>query len=172
MQPVSIADRPQPSLSAVCLAFLLASAVAPVGAQGVQRCESADGKVTYSNTRCPEGTSAVRQVNTSPPVAVDEQKAAKERAKKDAADAKAIDKAREQEQAKVERAALEKNKQQDKEQAKERERCERAKHDLENARTARATLLDQRAATIEQMQKADREIAKHEADAARVCPAS
>jgi hydroxylamine reductase (hybrid-cluster protein) len=172
MQPVSIADRSQPSLPAICLSFLLVGAAAPACAQGVQRCESADGKVTYSNTRCPAGTSAVRQVNTSPPVAVDEQKAAKERAKKDAADAKAIDKAREQEQAKVERAALEKNKQQDKQQAKERERCERAKRDLEDARTARATLLEERAATIEQMHKADREIAKHEADAAKACPAS
>lgn len=139
--------------------------VSAASAQGVQRCESADGKVTYSNTQCPEGTSAVRKVNTSPPVAVDEQKAAKERAKRDAAEAKSIDKAKAQDEARAEREAAERKKV----EAKQNERCERAQKDLERARSTRASL-DQRAATIEQMQKADKEIGRREADAAKVCP--
>jgi hypothetical protein len=134
-------------------------------AQQVQRCESPDGKVTYSNTKCPDGTTPVRSVNTSPPVAVDEQKAAKERARRDADDAKAIDKARAKEEAEVQRAAAD----QKKAKAKEPERCEKAKRDLAQAMDARAEL-HRMPATIQQMQKADSDIAKREAELARACP--
>ena len=155
---------------AAILLFVLATTGTPIAAQTVQRCEAADGKVTYSNSACPDGTKAVRQVNTTPPIAVEEQKAAKDRAKRDAAVAKDADKVRdkerETEEAKAERAAAE----QKKAQAKERERCDRAKRDLERARSARASLLQQRAATIDEMQKADREISKREAEVAKACP--
>jgi hypothetical protein len=60
-------------LGRLTLAALSLAAAAPVLAETVQRCESADGKVTYSNTQCPAGTSATRKVNTSPPVAVDDE---------------------------------------------------------------------------------------------------
>jgi hypothetical protein len=145
------------------LALLAASSAS--FAQQVQRCESADGKVTYSNTKCPEGTAPVRSVNTSPPVAVDEQKAAKERARRDAAEAKAIDKARAKDEAQDQRAAAE----QKKAQAKERERCDKARRELAQAKDARAALHRQ-PATIQQIQKSDGEIAKREAEVARACP--
>jgi flagellum-specific peptidoglycan hydrolase FlgJ len=151
------------------LPLVLATTITHTGAQTVQRCEAADGKVTYSNSACPDGTKSVRQVNTTPPIAVEEQKAAKDRAKRDAANTKDAEKARdnerETEEAKAERAAAE----QKKAQAKERERCDRAKRDLERARSARASLLQQRAATIEEMQKGDREISKREVEAAKAC---
>jgi len=139
--------------------------VSAASAQGVQRCESVDGKVTYSNTQCPEGTSAVRKVNTAPPVAIDDQKAAKDRAKRDAAEVKSVDKAKAQEQSRAEREAADRKKA----EAKQYERCERAQKDLERARSTRAAL-DQRAATVEQMQKADKEIGRRESDAAKACP--
>ena len=155
---------------AAILMFMLATTGTPTAAQTVQRCEATDGKVTYSNSACPDGTKSVRQVNTTPPIAVEEQKAAKDRARRDAANAKEVEKARdkerETEEAKAERAAAE----QRKAQAKERERCDRAKRDLERARSARASLLQQRAATIDEMQKTDREISRREADAAKACP--
>jgi len=148
-------------------AALIAALPAAVFAQGVQRCESPDGKVTYSNTRCPEGTSAVRQVNTSPPVAVEEANAAKERARNDAARVREIDKAREDEEAKVRKAAEQKQEADAKSEAatkaKERERCDRARRELAKARDARADLMEKRAASIEQMQKADREVSRREA---------
>ena len=147
------------------LPLVLLIGVATASAEGVQRCESPDGKVTYSNTQCPEGTSAVRKVNTSPPVAADEQKAAKERAKRDVVEAKSIDKAKSQEQARAEREAAERKKA----EAKQHERCERAQKDLDRARSTRAAL-DQHAATVEQMQKADKEIGRREADASKACP--
>jgi hypothetical protein len=40
-------------LGRLTLAALSLAAAAPVIAETVQRCESADGKVTYSNTQCP-----------------------------------------------------------------------------------------------------------------------
>jgi hypothetical protein len=134
-------------------------------AQQVQRCESPDRKVTYSNTNCPEGTTPVRSVNTSPPVAVDEQKAAKERAKRDAEQAKAVDKARAKEETQAQRAAAD----QKKTQAKELERCGKAKRELAQSMDASAAL-HRKSATIQQMQKADSDIAKREAEVKRACP--
>lgn len=145
--------------------FALSLCTGPATAETVQRCESPDRKVTYSNTTCPEGTTSTRKVNTSPPVAVDEQKAAKERARRDAAEVKDIEKTRQVEQQKAERTAAENKKA----QAKSREKCDRAKHDLERATNTRAALQLQ-AATVEQMQKADREISKREAEAGKACP--
>ncbi len=173
MQPLMRPAHPAPrgvGRRAAILLFLLATSGTHAAAETVQRCEGADGKVTYSNSACPDGTKAVRQVNTTPPIAVDEQKAAKDRARRDAAAAKDVEKARdkerETEEAQAERAAAE----QKKAQAKARERCERARRDLERARSARASLLQQRAATIDEMQKADREISKREAEVAKACP--
>lgn len=154
------------ALRGLAVLGLLAATLSPAAlAQTVQRCESRDGKVTYSNTKCPEGTSAVRPVNTSPAVAVDEQKAAKERAKRDAAEAKAIDQTRQKEAAKAERAAADQKKAEDKEQ----QRCEQARRELERARTARASLMQRSAATIEDVQKADTEVSRREAEADKAC---
>jgi hypothetical protein len=157
---------PSQARRVVALLGLLAATLPPVAsAQTVQRCESRDGKVTYSNTKCPEGTSAVRPVNTSPPVAVDDQKAAKERARRDAAEAKAVDQSRQKEEAKAERAAADQKKAED----KERQRCEQASRDLERARTARASLMQRSAATIEEVQEADKELSHREAEADKAC---
>jgi hypothetical protein len=154
------------ALRGVAVLGLLAATLSPAAsAQTVQRCESRDGKVTYSNTKCPEGTSIVRPVNTSPPVAVDEQKAAKERARRDAAEAKAVDQSRQKEEAKAERAAADQKKAED----KERQRCEQARRELERARTARASLMQRSAATIEDVQKADKELSRREAEADEAC---
>lgn len=164
-----------PRFAAALLAALHAPLPAVAIAQGVQRCEAPDGKVTYSNTRCPDGTSAVRQVNTSPPVTVEDANAAKERARGDAARARDIDRAREDEAAKVRKAADQKQEADAKAEAaaqrKERERCDRARRELAGARDARADLMEKRAASIEQMQKADREVTRREA-ALKGCPAT
>jgi hypothetical protein len=57
--------------TAIACALLLASfALRPAAAAGIVRCESADGRVTYSNTECPAGSRAVRSVDLAPPVVV------------------------------------------------------------------------------------------------------
>jgi hypothetical protein len=66
------------------LALLVAGSLAgSVAAQTTQRCEGPDGKVTYSNTVCPPGTSGVRTLEAAPPPATDDAKAARERARRD-----------------------------------------------------------------------------------------
>lgn len=57
------------SAIAVACAALLAAAAAR-GAEAIIRCESADGKVTYSNGECPPNTRQVRRVELSPPIVV------------------------------------------------------------------------------------------------------
>jgi len=130
----------------------------------VQRCESKDGRVTYSNTQCPDGTVPVRKVNTEPPVSIDAKKAAQEQAKKDAAAVKQADKERAQQESRERKQADERAKA----EAKAKERCDRAHRDLDRARATRVQL-DERAVTVEKMQKADREIGRREADVAKEC---
>lgn len=55
-------------------AALLAAAFSG-SAAAIVRCESADGKVTYSNTECPPNTRQVRKVNEAPPIIVHDGKA-------------------------------------------------------------------------------------------------
>jgi hypothetical protein len=151
--------------SALVAALALACACAWAQGAAVQRCEGRDGSVTYSNTQCPPGTAPVRKVNTDPPVSVEASKAAQDQAKKDAAAVQQIEKQRAQEAARERKDADDRAKA----AAKAKERCERATRDLERARATRAGL-DSRPASVEQMQKADRDIGRREADVARDCP--
>ena len=150
--------------SAVVAIAVSAASSADAQPGHVQRCESKDGRVTYSNTQCPDGTVPVRKVNTEPPVSSDATKAAQEQAKKDAATAKQMEK---------ERAAQESREQKQadarlKVEARTKERCDRAHRDLDRAKATRVQL-DGSAATVEKMQKADREIGRREADVAKEC---
>lgn len=131
----------------------------------VSRCESKDGTVTYSNRECPTGTSPVRKVNTAPPVSVPDEKAAKDRAKKDVAEVKQVDKERKQ-QATEEKRAADKR---EKAELKVADRCERARRDLARSIQARNSL-DTKAATVEQMQKATQEVSKRDAELPKSCP--
>lgn len=131
----------------------------------VSRCEAKDGTVTYSNRECPAGTSPVRKVNTAPPVSVPEEKAAKERAKKDAAEVKQIEKEKKKQADEEKRAAEKRNKT----ELQIADRCERARRDLARAIEKR-NALDTRAATIEQMQKATQEVSKRDAELPKYCP--
>jgi hypothetical protein len=131
----------------------------------VQRCEAKDGTVTYSNRECPAGTTPVRKVNTSPAISVPDQQAAKDRAKKDVAEVKQLEKDRKK-QADEEKRAADKREKAD---AKVADRCERARRDLARAIEMR-NKVDTRAATIEQMQKASQEVSKREAELPKACP--
>ena len=148
------------------IALVAMSVACGSGAQSssVQRCESKDGHVTYSNTQCPDGSVPVRKVNTDAPVSVDAKKAAQEQAKKDAAAAKQVDKERAQQESRERKQADERAKA----EAKAKERCDRAHRELDRAKATRVQL-DERAMTVEKMQKADREIGRREADVAKEC---
>ncbi len=153
--------------------FVVICALAIAGVAGgasaqqmqVQRCEAKDGTVTYSNRECPAGTTPIRKVNTSPSISVPDQQAAKDRAKKDVAEVKQLEKDRKK-QADEEKRAAEKRERAD---AKVADRCERARRDLARAIELR-NKVDTRAATIEQMQKASGEVSKREAELPKACP--
>lgn len=151
--------------SAVAVAALAFVAAASAQPSSVHRCEGKDGRVTYSNTQCPDGTVPVRKVNTDPPVSVEAKKAAQELAKKDSAAVKQVEKEQAQQEARDRKQAEERSKA----EAKAKEKCERAKRDLERAKATRAEL-GGRAATVEKMQKADREIGRYEAEVTKDCP--
>jgi hypothetical protein len=107
----------------------------------------------------------VRKVDTSPQVSVPDQQAAKDRAKKDVAAVKQLDKDQKK-QADEEKRAAEKR---ERAEAKVADRCERARRDLARAIEAR-NKVDTRAATIEQMQKASQEVSRLEAELPKSCP--
>ena len=153
------------SLVVCALAVIVCADGALAQQMQVQRCEGKGGTVTYSNRECPAGTTPVRKVNTAPPVSVPEEKAAKDRAKKDVAEVKQIEKDRKK-QADEEKRAAEKR---DKAEAKIADRCERARRDLARAIEMR-NAVDTRAATIEQMQKASQEVSRREAELPKACP--
>lgn len=151
------------------MTLALAAAMFATGALAqqiqVSRCESKDGTVTYSNRECPAGTSPVRKVNTAPPVTVPEEKAAKDRAKKDVAEGKQIDKERKQQAAEEKRAADKR----EKAEVRVADRCERARRELARAIQAR-NAQDTKAATVEQMQKATQEVSRRDAELPKSCP--
>lgn len=147
------------------LAAVVTGSAANAQQMQVQRCEAKDGTVTYSNRECPAGTKPVRNVNTSPPISVPDQQAAKDRAKKDVAEVKKLEKDRKQEADEQKRVAEKR----EKAEAKVVDRCERARRDLARAIEMR-NKVDTRAATIEQMQKASQEVSKREDALPKACP--
>ena len=73
-----------PVLPRLLLASLTLAPAAGVFAQStIQRCESADGSVTYSSAECPPGTRAVRSVGRASQPSAEAQKAARERAQRE-----------------------------------------------------------------------------------------
>jgi predicted ribosome quality control (RQC) complex YloA/Tae2 family protein len=142
----------------------LALIPAAVSAQAIQRCESKDGRVTYSNTTCPAGTAPVRKVNTEPPISVDDRKAAQERARTEGAAAQQAEKERTQREARERKQADERAKA----EAKARERCENARRSLERSAAARAEL-NTRPSTAEKIDKAEAEVKRRESEVAQEC---
>ena len=156
-----------PSLSArhrLVLCALLLSAALGAQAQGIQRCEDGRGGATYTNGSCPAGTQLARPVNTAPPVNDADRKAAEARARQDTQAVKSIERERAAEEARVKAQADKTRKAEPANSA----RCDKARRDLERARTTR-TELSSRAATVEQMQRADREVGRREEDLGRAC---
>ena len=152
-----------PPLARLLLAGLTLIPTA-LAAQSIQRCESKDGRVTYSNTACPDGTVPVRKVNTEPPISVDDRKAAQQRTRKEGAAAKQAEKERAEQEARDRKQADERAKA----DAKARDRCEAARRNLERAAAARAEL-NTRPSTADKIEKAESEVKRRESDVAQEC---
>ena len=75
---------PVPAFPRLLLASLTLVPATGVFAQStIQRCEGADGRVSYSSTECPPGTRAVRSVSPASQPSAEAQKEARERAQRE-----------------------------------------------------------------------------------------
>ncbi len=84
-------------------ALLISLAAVPASAQDVQRCEDANGRVSYASGPCPQGTTAVRTLAPAATPSAADRKAAQQRAQQDTRDAAAIDRARKAEEQRIAR---------------------------------------------------------------------
>lgn len=149
----------------LALALSLGLAAGAASAAGIQRCEDAQGRSTYTNGNCPPGTQAAREVNTAPPVSDADRSAAQQRSKSEVDRAKALDRQEEQEREKL-RAQQERER---KAQAAAAERCDKARRELKLAQQAREELSGKNG-RVEQRQRADRLIRRQQDEVERVCP--
>lgn len=156
--------RLPPTLLRPALCALLLATAGAAQSQGIQRCEDGRGGATYTNSPCPAGTKAARPVDTAPPVTDADRKAAEARARQDSQSVKSMERERTAEETRAKTQADKARKA----EAGNAARCDKARRDLERSRTTRAEL-SSRASTVEQMQRADREVGRREEDLARAC---
>jgi len=111
----------------VVAAVLVAQGAA---AQELQRCEGPDGKVSYAQGACPDGTRAARALPPAEPPSAADRKAAQQRGQQDVRDAAAIDRTRKAEEEKQARDQA----QAQARQAKQEAQCRRLQSRLDAAR--------------------------------------
>ncbi len=145
-------------MNRLLMSVLLALAALPAAAQDVQRCEAADGKVSYANGSCPPGTSTVRTLPPAGTPSAADHRAALQRAQQDARSVAALDRSR---RAEEERDA--RDRQQAIAQARKQEtQCRRlltslryAKEDLATARPAKRIAAQRRVDHAEDLYRED-----------------
>jgi hypothetical protein len=119
----------------------------PAFGQTVQRCETPEGKVTYSNTTCPAGTETVRKIEGDPAPNAADQKAARERAQQHSRELDKLERQRQKEEEKAarERAAADaKQAKRDAECRKLEARVRAAREEFETATLARRQAMDRK----------------------------
>jgi hypothetical protein len=109
-------------------------AAGSTAAQTVQRCEGADGKITYSNESCPAGTRAVRNIDVPEAPKASDQKAARERAARDTEAAQALEKRRRDEEAKAVEERAAQRKQAEKQAENKQRECRKLEQRVRAAR--------------------------------------
>jgi hypothetical protein len=130
-----------------------------VAAQSVQRCESPDGKVTYSNTTCPAGTQPVRKIEEEPAPSTADRKAARERAQQNSRELEKLERERQREEERAARTRA---------NAEARQRRQDAECRKAEARV-RAARAEFEGATLQRRQQADRKLRLAEEEAKAAC---
>lgn len=128
-------------------------------AQTVQRCETPEGKVTYSNTNCPAGTEAVRNIERDPEPTAAEQKAARDRAQQRSRELDKLEHQRQKDEDKAARVRAAAEAKQAKREAECRKldaRVRAAREELDSATLARRQALDRRLRVAEEQAAACR----------------
>ena len=141
---------------ACAVAFIIPATVA---AQPIQRCEGAGGRVTYSNSECPDGTKPIKAVQAAPTPPPEAQRAAREKA---ARDAQAAQQFAEQRQAQQATAAQQ---QQDQRVAD----CAYLRGEIDSIRRLRNAMVNRPYYSLDDLDQMDQHAAQLTAQYRRVC---
>jgi Domain of unknown function (DUF4124) len=146
----------QSALSAWMLALVLPSTLL---AQQIQRCEDSRGKITYSNTECPTGTSPVKALQAAPTPSPEAQQAAREKAAREAQAAQQLGQQRQQQQ------AIETTQQQSQRDAD----CAYLRGEIDSMRRLRNALVNRPFYSLDDLDQMDRHVAGLQDQYRRVC---
>lgn len=146
----------QSALSAWILALLLPGTLY---AQQIQRCEDARGKITYSNTECPSGTSPVKALQAAPAPSPEAQQAARDKAARDAQEAQQLGQQRQQQQA---IATAQQQSQRDAD-------CAYLRGEIDSMRRLRNAVVNRPFYSLDDLDQMDRHVAGLQEQYRRVC---
>jgi hypothetical protein len=128
-------------------------------AQQIQRCEDARGKITYSNTECPAGTSPVKALQAAPGPTPEAQQAARDKAARDAQAAQQLGEQRQQQQA---IATAQQQSQRDAD-------CGYLRGEIDSIRRLRNALVNRPFYSLDDLDQMDRHVAGLQDQYRRVC---
>jgi hypothetical protein len=128
-------------------------------AQQIQRCEDASGKITYSNTECPSGTSPVKALKAAPAPSPEAQQAARDKAARDAQEAQQLGQQRQQQQA---IATAQQQSQRDAD-------CAYLRGEIDSMRRLRNAVVNRPFYSIDDLDQMDRHVAGLQEQYRRVC---
>jgi hypothetical protein len=132
---------------------------ATVAAQPIQRCEGAGGRVTYSNSECPEGTKPIKSVQAAPVPPPEAQRAARDQAARDARAARQL-----AEEQKAQQAAVVRQ-QQDQRVAD----CAYLRGEIDSIRRLRNAMVNRPYYSLDDLEQMDQHAAQLTAQYRRVC---
>jgi hypothetical protein len=129
------------------------------GAQTIQRCEAADGRISYSDAECPAGTKPVKALSAAPAPSPQAQQAARDQAARDAQAAQKL-----AEQRRVQQAATEQ---------KQREQrtadCAYLRGEIDSIRRLRNALVNRPYYSLDDLDSMDRHASELLTQYRRVC---
>jgi hypothetical protein len=128
-------------------------------AQQIQRCEDARGKITYSNTECPPGTSPVKAMQAAPAPTPEAQQAAREKAVREAQTAQQLGQQRQQQQS-IETAQQQSQRDAD---------CAYLRGEIDSIRRLRNALVNRPFYSLDDLDQMDRHVAGLQDQYRRVC---
>lgn len=146
----------QSAFSAWMLALVLPGTLL---AQQIQRCEDARGKITYSNTECPQGTSPVKALQAAPAPTPEAQQAARDKATREAQAAQQLGQQRQQQQS-IETAQQQSQRDAD---------CAYLRGEIDSIRRLRNALVNRPFYSLDDLDQMDRHVAGLQEQYRRVC---
>lgn len=129
------------------------------GAQQIQRCEGPGGRVTYSNSACPEGTRAASELKAAPAPTPEAQAAARDKAARDAQTAAALSQQRQAQQASIDQQH----------QHERAANCAYLRGEIDSLRRLRNVMVNRPFYSLDDLQRMDDHAAQLVTDYRRVC---